>query len=43
MDWESIPAQTAIASAEIETDLEGQEAGRVVEHVRWMLTFTRKR
>ncbi len=36
------PTQTAIATAEIETDLEGQEAGRVVEHVRWALTFTRQ-
>jgi hypothetical protein len=37
------PSQTAIATATIETDLEGQEAGRVVEHVRWALTFTRRR
>jgi hypothetical protein len=38
-----IPAQTAVGSAEVTTDLEGQETGRVVEHVRWGLTFTRKR
>ena len=38
-----IPTQTATGSAEIETDLEGQVTGRVVEHVSWALTFTRKR
>jgi hypothetical protein len=37
------PIQTATATAEIETDLDGQESGRVVEHVRWALTFSRKR
>ena len=37
------PIQTAFATAEIETDLDGQERGRVVEHVRWALTFARKR
>jgi hypothetical protein len=38
-----IPTQTAIGTAEVTTDLEGQETGRVVERVRWELTFTRKR
>jgi hypothetical protein len=31
--------QTAFASAEVTTDLEAEETGRVVEHVRWSLTF----
>lgn len=38
-----IPSQTSIGTAEVETDLEGQETGRVVERVSWELTFTRKR
>lgn len=38
-----IPSQTAFGSAELETDLEGAETGRVIERVRWELTFTRKR
>lgn len=38
-----IPGQTAIGTAEVETDVEGREAGRVVEHVRWELTFIRRR
>jgi hypothetical protein len=38
-----VPGQTAIGSAEVETDLEGAETGRVVERVRWGLTFTRRR
>lgn len=38
-----IPTQTSIGTAEVTTDLEGQATGRVVEHVRWALTFTRKR
>jgi hypothetical protein len=37
------PNQTAVASADIETDLDAQEKGRVVEHVQWALTFARKR
>jgi hypothetical protein len=37
------PTQTAIGTSEVEADLEGAEAGRVVERVRWELTFTRKR
>ena len=37
------PNQTAVASADIETDLDAQEKGRVVEHVHWALTFARKR
>jgi hypothetical protein len=35
-------AQTAFASAAATTDLEGAETGRVVEGVRWTLTFTRR-
>jgi hypothetical protein len=35
-------SQTAFASAEATTDLEGPDAGRVVERVRWSLTFTRR-
>ena len=31
--------QTAFASSEVETDLEGLESGRVVERVHWSLTF----
>jgi hypothetical protein len=38
-----IPSQTAFASAELTTDLEGAASGQVVERVRWELTFTRKR
>jgi hypothetical protein len=32
--------QTGLASTEVETDLEGDETGTVVERVRWALTFT---
>jgi hypothetical protein len=35
-------AQTAFASASATTDLEGAETGRVVEGVRWTLTFKRR-
>lgn len=38
-----IQTQTAFATAEVTTDLEGQESGRVIERVSWELTFTRKR
>lgn len=38
-----IPSQTAIGSAEVTTDLEDNETGRVVERVHWELTFARKR
>jgi hypothetical protein len=38
-----IPTQTAVGTAEVTTDLQGQETGQVVEHVSWGLTFTRKR
>ena len=38
-----IRSQTATGSAEVETDLEDEETGRVVERVSWKLTFTRKR
>jgi hypothetical protein len=34
-------SQTAFASAELTTDLEGEETGRVVARIRWSLTFTR--
>jgi hypothetical protein len=37
------PSQTALGTAETETDLEGAEEGRVIERVSWGLTFTRKR
>jgi hypothetical protein len=37
------PSQTAVGSAQTETDLEGAENGRVIERVSWELTFTRKR
>ena len=33
--------QTAIGSADIESDLDGDEEGRVTERVRWSLTFAR--
>jgi hypothetical protein len=38
-----IRKQTATGSAEVETDLEDEDTGRVVERVSWKLTFTRKR
>jgi hypothetical protein len=38
-----IRIQTAIGTAEVTTDLEDPETGRVVERVRWTLTFTRTR
>jgi hypothetical protein len=38
-----IPIQTAIGTAKVTTDLEDQETGRVLERVRWTLTFTRTR
>jgi hypothetical protein len=34
--------QTAFASAELITDLDGAETGRVVERVSWSLTFDRR-
>jgi hypothetical protein len=37
------PSQTAYGTAEVETDLDGQDVGRVVERVHWSLTFTRMR
>jgi hypothetical protein len=37
------PSQTALASAEAETILDGAETGRVLERMSWQLTFTRKR
>ena len=38
-----VRTQTATGSAEVETDLEDEDTGRVVERVSWKLTFTRKR
>jgi hypothetical protein len=38
-----IRSQTAIGSAEIETDLDSQTTGSVTERVSWELTFSRKR
>jgi hypothetical protein len=35
-------SQTAFASAELTTDLDGAETGRVVERIQWALTFTRR-
>ena len=35
------PGQTALASADIESDFDGDEVGRVTERVRWSLTFRR--
>ena len=35
-------SQTAFASAERTTDLEGTETGRVVERISWSLAFTRR-
>jgi hypothetical protein len=37
-----IPAQTAIASAEVTSDLDGTEVGPVTERVHWALTFSRR-
>jgi hypothetical protein len=34
-----VPAQTAFASLDAETDLDGDEVGRVTERIRWSLTF----
>jgi hypothetical protein len=36
-----VARQTAIASADVETDLDEDEEGRVTERVRWTLTFSR--
>jgi len=35
-------SQTALASAAVTTDLEGEETGPVVERVSWSLTFSRR-
>jgi hypothetical protein len=35
-------SQTALASAELTTDLDGAATGRVVERVSWSLTFDRR-
>jgi hypothetical protein len=36
-----VPGQTAIASADVDSELDGDEEGTVTERVRWTLTFTR--
>jgi hypothetical protein len=35
-------SQTALANAELTTELEGAETGRVVERISWSLTFDRR-
>jgi hypothetical protein len=37
-----IPAQTAIATAQVTSDLDGTEVGHVTERVHWALTFARR-
>jgi hypothetical protein len=37
-----IPAQIAIANAEVPSELDGAEVGRVTERVHWALTFARR-
>jgi hypothetical protein len=34
-----VPAQTALARADVDSDLDGDDEGRVTERVRWSLTF----
>jgi hypothetical protein len=41
VDLAEARSQTAFASAELITDLEGAETGRVVERISWSLTFDR--
>jgi len=36
-----VPGQTAIASADVTSELDGDEEGTVTERVRWTLTFAR--
>jgi hypothetical protein len=36
-----VPRQTALASADVESDFDGDEVGRALERVRWSLTFAR--
>jgi hypothetical protein len=36
-----VPGQTALASAETESDFDGDEVGRATERVSWSLTFRR--
>ena len=38
-----IPSQTATGSIRVVSDLDGDETGRVIERVRWELTFARVR
>lgn len=37
-----IRSQTSFGTSEVTSDLDGAETGRVVERVRWALTFTRR-
>ena len=41
-DLAAARSQTAFASAELTTDLEGAETGQVVERISWSLTFSRR-
>jgi hypothetical protein len=34
-----VPAQTALASADVDTDLDSDETGRITVRIRWSLTF----
>lgn len=36
-----VPGQTALASADVDSDFDGDEVGHATERVRWSLTFTR--
>jgi hypothetical protein len=36
-----VPGQSAIASADVDSELDGDEEGTVTERVRWTLTFAR--
>jgi hypothetical protein len=36
-----VPGQTAVASADVDTDFDADEVGRASERVRWSLTFNR--
>ena len=36
-----VPEQTAFASSDVDSDLDGDEEGRVTERVRWSLTLAR--
>jgi hypothetical protein len=42
VDLAGARSQTAFASAELTTELEGTETGHVVERISWSLTFSRR-